>query len=98
VVDDDPVEHGLLAVARVDDAPIGCHGNRVPGVVPGCGRDLRSDQVGLVLVVAAELEEERVQPQAADRVHDLRCVPALLAEQPAQYPEAGLAQIGHQPG
>ena len=27
VVDDDPVEHGLLAVARVDDAPVGREGN-----------------------------------------------------------------------
>ena len=64
------------------------------GVVPGSGHDLRSDLVGLVFGVTAELEEDRVQPQAADRVHDLRRVAAVLAEQPAQYPEAGLAEIG----
>jgi hypothetical protein len=32
VVDDDPGEHGLLAVARVDDAPVGREGDGVPRV------------------------------------------------------------------
>ena len=82
---------GITALLAAEEPEEVGHGH---GVVPGSGHDLRSDLVGLVLGVATELEEGHVQPQAADRVHDLRRVAAVLAQQPAQYPEPGLAQIG----
>ena len=82
---------GITTLLAAEEPEEVRHGH---GVVPGSGHDLRSDLVGLVLGVAAELQEDRVQPQAADRVHDLRRVATVLPQEPAEYPEAGLAEIG----
>src|SRR4030095_3433260 len=82
---------GIAALLAAEELEEVGHGH---GVVPRSGHALRSELVGLVLGVAAELQEYRVQPQAADRVHDLRRVATVLPQEPAQYPEAGLAEIG----
>jgi hypothetical protein len=78
----------LLAAQHLEEVGHGL------GVVPGPRHHLRSELVGLELVFTAELEERRVQPDAADGAQDLRGVAAVLPEQPAQDAEAGLAEIG----
>src|SRR6185436_15866167 len=65
------------------------------GVVAGLLHRADAEQVRLVLVVAAELHEHRVQPEAADRLDDLARRPvAATADQAAQDAEPRLRAIG----
>ncbi len=58
------------------------------------GEDLRPAHVGLRLQLAAELQKERVQSDAADRVQDLRgVVTHFPAEQSAQNLQSGLRSV-----
>ena len=69
--------------------------HHVRGRVAARGEDLRAADVRLRLELAAELQEQRVQADAADGVQDLRGVVAdLAAEETAEDLQAGLGGVG----
>ena len=82
----------VLLLAPQDLEEVG----HVHRVVAGAGHDLRADDVGLRLGVAAVLQEDRVQPEPADDVDDLRGRAARWprAEDPAEHAEARLRRVG----
>ena len=59
------------------------------------GEDLRPAHVRLRLEVAAVLQKQCIETNAADRIEDLRRIPAdLSAEDSAEDAEAGLGGVG----
>jgi hypothetical protein len=63
-------------------------------VVAGGRHDLRAEAVGLVLGVAAELQERRVQAEAAHGAEHLRRASLRVAEQSAENAEPGAGERG----
>ncbi len=70
------------------------HGSHALRVVSRLRHHLGPDDVRLGFRGAAELQKERVQPEAADSLDDLTGRPAAPAEHASQDPDARLREVG----